>query len=150
MDSVSPDLMTHRLQHAGLRVRRGFTLMEVIVAAGVIGALFLVTIPLLSQIRTVRQEAERRMIAGEETANLMEAVAALARQGPLTDAALDGLTLSSAAERLPDASLEVERAPAEAPFSAQRVTVRVAWTSETGRPADPIALTAWFPTEAGE
>lgn len=124
--------------------------MEVIVAAGVIGTLFLVTIPLLSQIRTVRQEAERRMIAGEETANIMEAVAALAGDGELNRDALEGLTLSPAAERLPDAALELELATAEAPLSGQRVTVRVSWTSDAGDPATPATLTAWFPTEGGE
>ena len=142
--------MTPRLPHADQQMRDGFTLMEVIVAAGIIGALFLVTIPLLSQIRVVRQEAERRMIAGEETANVMEAAAALARGGELNREALERLGLSPAAERLPERSLEVELADADPPLTGQRVTIRVAWTSDAGRPGDPVTLTAWFPSKGGE
>lgn len=139
-----------RLRDSGYRRRGGFTLMEVLVAAAVIGSLFLVTIPLLSRIRAVRQEAERRMLAGQETANLMEAVAALAQQGELTREALDGLMLSSAAERLPDAAVDVEMAPAEAPFFGRQITVTVTWTSDAGPPAVATSLTAWFPEAGGE
>ena len=131
-------------------VRGGFTLMEVIVAAGLVGALFVVTIPLLSQVRVVRQEAERRMIAGEETANAMEAVAALAQRGGLSREALEGVMLTPAARRLPEASLDVELADADPPFDGQRVTVSVSWTADTGRRGDPVRLTAWFPSKGGE
>jgi type II secretory pathway pseudopilin PulG len=124
--------------------------MEVIVAAGLVGTLFVVTIPLLSQLRTVRQEAARRMIAGEETANAMEAVAALVQRGELRRETLDSLLLTPAAERLPEALLSVELANADPPLDGQRVTVSVSWTTETGRSADPMVLTAWFPARGGE
>jgi hypothetical protein len=123
--------------------------MEVLTAAGIIGGLFAATIPLLSHVRVVRQEAERRMIAGEESANAMEAVAAIARRGALTAEALERLTLSVDARRLPDGALDVDLAEAAAPFSGQQVTVRVSWTNDVGEPADPMVLTAWFPRPGG-
>lgn len=119
-------------------------------AAGIIGALFAVTIPLLSHVRVVRQEAERRMIAGEESANVMEAVAALARRASLTPQALEPLTLSPDARRLPEGAIQIDLAEAAAPFLGQRVTVRVSWTNDVGEPAGPMVLTAWFPQQGGE
>lgn len=130
--------------------RSGFTLMEVIVAAGLVGALFLMAIPLLGHVRLVRQEAERRMIAGEEAANALESVAALAQRGALDQEALGRLELSPSAARLPDAALEVELGDVAPPFAGQQVTVRVSWMPETGIPAPPAILTAWFVVEGGE
>jgi type II secretory pathway pseudopilin PulG len=142
--------MNQRTRQSERRDRGGFTLMEVLTAAGIIGGLFAVTIPLLGHVRIVRQEAERRMIAGEESANIMEAVAVLARSGALTPQVFEQLTLSPAAGRLPDGSLAVELSEAAAPFSGQQVTVRISWTNDVGDPANPIVLTAWFPQPEGE
>ena len=130
--------------------RHGFTLVEVIIAGSIIGVVFLATIPLLAHVRTVRQEADRRSIAWHEAANVMEQLAAKAQREPLTSAAVTGLTLSPAADRLPDAALEIalDTTPtADAPLSGTRVDVSIGWTTDVGEDAVPVTLSAWLPTK---
>lgn len=123
----------------------GFTLMEVIVASGILSVLFASAIPLLSHVRTVRQEADRRMIAIEEAANLMESVAALALAGDLSSESVNELKLSPASRRLPTAESVIALEESESPFPGQRVTVTVSWRNDADEQAAPVEITAWFP-----
>ena len=133
--------------------RHGFTLVEVIIAGSIIGVVFLATIPLLAHVRTVRLEADRRSIAWHEAANVMEQLAAKAQREPLTSAAATGLTLSPAADRLPDAALEIALDPtptSDAPMFGTRVDVSIGWTTDVGEDAVPVTLSAWLPTKEGD
>jgi hypothetical protein len=85
------------------------------------------------------------MIAQQEAANVMETIAARVMQSELSQSVVDSLSLSPAAERLPDAALAITLDEATDPLPGRRVTVRVTWTTETGTTAPPAELSAWFP-----
>lgn len=130
--------------------RGGFTLTEVIAAAGIISVLFLVAIPLLSQVQTVRGEAARQFLAQQEAENAMERLAALATRGELTPQSAAAVTLSPLAATLPDASLAVRLDASSGELAGQQVRVVVRWTTDAAPRQRSATLTAWFPqSEAG-
>ena len=132
------------------RTRTGFTLMEVVVAGSIVGVVFLATLPLLAHVRAIRQEADRRSIAWQEAANLMEQIAVTSMREPLTPESVSGLTLGRASEALPDAALTVAVGPAPTVadrLPAVRADVTIAWTNDVGENAEPVSLSAWFPAQ---
>ncbi|MEZ6146513.1 MAG: prepilin-type N-terminal cleavage/methylation domain-containing protein [Planctomycetaceae bacterium] len=66
--------------------RYGFTMLELTVAASLLGMVFVVTLPLLKHVRVSRDAAQQRFVAQQEVANLMEQIAAPAlghRRSPM-------------------------------------------------------------------
>ena len=123
--------------------------MEAIVASSIVAVVFLVTIPLLAHVRTIRSEADRRGVAWQEAANVMEQVALLARQGSVHPRATAQLTLSTASDTLPGAELHISIDPDPGPLPKSRVTVTVLWQTDLGEHAVPVTLVGWFPQEEG-
>lgn len=115
-------------------------MMELTVAATLLGTVFVVTLPLLKHVRISRDAAQQQFIAQQEAANLMEQLAA----GHASEEAGDSITLSSeAASLLTDADFTITREPTAS--NLQRVTVVVSWTNDAGERPRPATLTAWFP-----
>ena len=126
--------------------RPGFTLLELTVAAGLLGVLFLVTIPLLARVRDTREETQRRFLAQQEAANVMERLSLRAALGTIEDALARDVPVSpEAAAMLPQAKVSVSRTEQADEAGNLRVTVAVSWLSETGEHASPVSLDAWFP-----
>ncbi len=121
--------------------RGGFTMLELTVAATLLGTVFVVTLPLLKHVRVSRDAAQQQFIAQQEAANLMEQLAV----NGSSDAADDAITISpEAASHLHDADVTITREPEH--INLQRVTVAVSWTNDSGERPVPVKLTAWFPT----
>ncbi|MCA9024721.1 MAG: type II secretion system protein [Planctomycetaceae bacterium] len=120
--------------------RYGFTMLELTVAASLLGMVFVVTLPLLKHVRVSRDAAQQRFVAQQEVANLMEQIAALGASA-ITD---ESLTISpEAASHLHDAQVAIAREPAE--DNLQQVTISLTWSDDAGQPVAPASLTAWFP-----
>ncbi|MCA9112416.1 MAG: type II secretion system protein [Planctomycetaceae bacterium] len=122
--------------------RNGFTMLELTVAASLLGMVFVVTLPLLKHVRVSRDAAQQRFVAQQEVANLMEQIAAPATEASgVTD---ESLTISpEAASHLHDAQVAIAREPAE--DNLQQVTISLTWSDDAGQPVAPASLTAWFP-----
>ena len=132
--------------------RHGFTLIELAASCAVIGVVFLMTIPLLSQIRQTQRESARSRIAQRVVANVMERVALQSASANGLSATLDDLQQLDIAtlggNGLPDARLDVQSQSDDGPLSGTRVTVTLDWTSDNGR-SHSESLTAWWPQEEG-
>ena len=122
--------------------RRGFLLMEVIVAAAVFGALLTVCLQLVSAAAAQRRAAQQRAAALTELGNVMERLAT--RPWPeLTAAAAAEKLPPDLAARLPGAVLHVAVATPAAEPAARQVTATLSWEDRNGKPVAPLRLTTW-------
>lgn len=127
-----------------LMKRRGYTILEALVAAILLGAAGVVAIHMLVATTASGHKTELRRLATREAANVMERVMALP-DDQLTPEAVGRLALSPQAEKaLPGAKLAVRLDPQADPGPpATRVTVELVWKSHAGEPASPLRLLAW-------
>jgi Tfp pilus assembly protein PilE len=123
--------------------RKGVTILEVTVAALLLGTLMMVCLHLLSATSAQRRALDQRQAAIIELSNEMERLTAL----PWTE-----LTrLKPADERispwaqaiLPEAKLTVELAAPAGDPAARRITASLRWQDHNGRFLPPVTLTAW-------
>ena len=123
--------------------RRGFSMMEIIVAAGLLGVVVLVTVPSLRWVSAGRLAAAQRQLASQELANVMERL--LTREpSALTPEAVATEELSAEAKaRLPGGELRVTVTATDDSPPARRVTAELRWNDATGQSMVPIRLTAW-------
>ncbi|MGH7202422.1 MAG: type II secretion system protein [Planctomycetaceae bacterium] len=121
-------------------LRRGFTLVELIVAAILLGTLMLITVPTLKWASDQRRDAQKRQEAVEEAANLMERLTARPWD-ELTNENLQDVTLAEELRpQFPGAELEVAVQEAD---DAKRIRILLHYADHAGRPTAPVRLTAW-------
>lgn len=122
---------------------RGVLLIEVLAACGLTAVLLALCVQVLSLTALERRHIERRAIALQEAANLVERAAALPFD-ELTDAKLAELSLSpEVVQILPQAksTFTVSDEPGDLP--AKRVRVEIHWQGRGGREEAPASLTFW-------
>jgi hypothetical protein len=132
-------------------MRRGVVLLEVVVGCGLLAVLLAVCVQLLSVTALERRDIERRAIAMEEAANLIERVAAM----PYTDItpeALKKIKLSPDVEQiLPGGSAQLSVDAEEGEVPAKRVHVAIQWSTPAGTTETPARLTYWvYPPPPGD
>jgi prepilin-type N-terminal cleavage/methylation domain-containing protein len=130
-------------------MRRGFTIVEVLVAAGLLAVLLALCAQLLSVTGHARRASERRAIALEEAANLIERVRTL----PFAEVTPERLARIELApevrEFLPDATAKLSIDKETDAVPAKRVRVEIQWRAAAG-PEPPARLTFWvYPSPAG-
>lgn len=122
---------------------RGFTLIEVTVAAM---ALAIVTVGILQAtlaLQRAHQVSQRVDYASRELDNMMERFIHQPWNA-ITPAAAEELAPSAEmVERLPAAQLETAVFQENEPFDAKRVTMRLRWHAQRGQSGKPLVLTAW-------
>ncbi len=126
-----------------MTTRRGVMLVEVVAASGIVAAVLVLCLQLLSAAAAQRRTADQRQCALLELGNVMEQVAARP-WAELTTAAFAKKKLSPSAERqLPAAELKIEiLASADEP-NAKRIAVAVRWQDRSGQLLAPATLTTW-------
>jgi type II secretory pathway pseudopilin PulG len=144
----SRDSLGRRPKHAASIVerQRGMTILEITLAAGLLGILMTVSV------RMLRVMGDRQR-AGERRAAALQTVQAIAEQ--LENMPWDDLTASAAdeiavpetmAHHLPGAKLNVTVSEESEPVVAKRATLELRWNGPRGQPAAPVRLTTWaFP-----
>lgn len=126
--------------------RSGFTMLELTVAASVLGMVFLVTIPLLTKVRDTREEAQRRFVAQLEAANTLERLSLRVADGTLDEAMSQNTSISSeAASVLPEGEIDITPAEQVDDVGNLQITVAVSWLDNAGQRVSPVSLDAWFP-----
>ncbi|MCA9075145.1 MAG: hypothetical protein KDA93_08935 [Planctomycetaceae bacterium] len=134
--------MSHRKEQKRLTSRSGFTLVELAAAAGLLGTVLLVTIPIVKHVRTSRDAAGQQFLAQQETANIMERLAI----DPSANKTDETINISpEVANLLPDAEVTITRQLGE--DGLQQITVLLSWANEAGERSLPVTLTAWFPAQ---
>jgi len=130
--------------------RRGSMLLEVVIASGLAAVLAMLFAQALSSVALERRHVERRAIALQEAANIVERVAAL-EWSQITSEGVTDIGLSPEIEHiLPAAAahLSVEEQPGEVP--AKQVRVEIQWQGAAGQPEPPVRLSYWaYPRPAG-
>lgn len=125
--------------------RAGFTLIELIVATILFGAVLSTFVPLMKAISRTQRATERQRIALREAHNILQQIA----QRSWADLAVDSLNKlelpESAQTVLPQASLEFDVTETVEPFVSKQVLVRIRWLPQPGRPTESVQLVAWFP-----
>ncbi len=121
--------------------RRGIVLIEVLTACGLLAVLLALCIQLLSLTAIERRHVERRAIAMQAAANLVEQ-ASVVPFDQLTDEKLAAIEVSPGIARLlPDVKtmFTVVEEPHE--LTAKRVRVEIQWKGRGGRREPPVRLT---------
>ena len=123
--------------------RHGTNLFEIAVAAALLAALLSTSIKMTLALVGQRRAAERRAVAIETAANVMERISIL----PWDELASESLNQIKLPDELfltiPSAKLTVDANEQESP-AAKQISVAVSWTNRAGQPAAPVRISAWL------
>lgn len=123
--------------------RRGIVLIEVLTACGLLAVLLALCIQLLSLTAIERRHVERRAIAMQAAANLVEQ-ASIVPFDQLTDEKLAAIETSSGIARLlPDVMTTFTVVEDREDSTAKRIRVEIQWNGRGGRREPPVRLTYW-------
>ncbi len=123
--------------------RRGYGLIELTICAMLFVAAMGLMLGTASWVAAERRGAERRQVATQEAANLMERLAARPFD-ELTPESAKRLALSDHAKAsLRDGSIDVVIAAIAGDVPARRITIEVRWRDRSGEPVAPVRLVAW-------
>ena len=134
------------------RRRAGTTVMELVVACGLLAAVTAAVLPAARRLDGVRREADRRRRAVAELTTVLTDLAARppAELRAAFGGAGDGSGVAVAvrgafAASVPGAALRVAAVPVEGPagVGAVRLDGALTWQTDFGRPAAPVMLSAW-------
>jgi hypothetical protein len=135
---------THALGRA-----RGLTTFEIVMATVVLGVAMMLTVRCLGWVVRERRSIDRRAIAVQEAANLMERLTAQSWKD-LTPETFGDQTLSEEAIRsLPGAELKVAVADRPGELLLKRIRVQLRWRGRSGGYEAPVRLTAWVSRRGG-
>jgi hypothetical protein len=128
------------------RYRRAFTLLEVVIAAGMLAMLLTTSVQMLRALSLYQRGSERRAIA-------LQAVQAVSDQ--IANTPWDQLTTESAKKAtipkqldsyLPAAKLSISLEDETTPTASRRIHVDLTWNGPDGQSLAPVRLTTWaFP-----
>jgi prepilin-type N-terminal cleavage/methylation domain-containing protein len=122
--------------------RRGMTLLELVVAAALLGTVMVVCLQMLAATTHQRKIAAQRHMALLEVENAMERLAA--RPWKELPAHLPPVQLSpSVRGRLQDAELKVEVITSATEPLAKRIAVSLRWKDDSGQFTKPVTIVTW-------
>jgi len=125
------------------KIRRGFTLLECLVAVAMLGVIFVLVGQWFSWDSFERREAWKRQLATQEAANVLERLS-LTPYETLTDENLAAIQFSPAAQDwLLDGEIDVSATETTAPAPGKRLQVEVRWGRGHEHPPAPVRLTTW-------
>ncbi len=112
-------------------------------ASMLLAAMLTISLQMLSAKAAQQRSLDRRQIAAQQAANVMEHLAAVPWD-ELTPESARQLQLPEQAPRaLPNGQLEIEiSSPPEEP-DAKRVTVEIRWRNGAGKLVSPVRLVTW-------
>lgn len=123
-------------------MRRGVVLLEVIVGCSLLAVFLAVCVQLLSVTALERRDIERRAVAMQEAANVIERVSAMGYDD-VTPEKLKAIKLSPDIEQiLPGATAQLSVDEESGDVPAKRVRVEIRWNAGRGNQA-PARLTYW-------
>ena len=122
--------------------RCGFSLVEMMVSAVLLGALAAFVLPTLGWVSQERRTAGEHQELLEAGANLMDRFTAQAWE-QITQEAAAALQLPERLQQRAQAELDVAVEPRDGDPPAKRVRLRIDWTDVGGRPAPPVRISSW-------
>jgi Tfp pilus assembly protein PilE len=126
-----------------LRDRRGFTLVEMMVAGVLLMTVTMIVVPAIYWVHRERRQTEHRQVAIVEVENMMERVVALPFKD-INQATVDKLVLSeSALRQLSNADLKIEISETDNLPQMKKIQVQLGWKDHRGMSVAPVRLTSW-------
>ncbi len=122
--------------------RRGTTLIELMVAAALLGTILVVCLQLVAATTMQRRAADQRRLALMEVENAMERLAARP-WNELTPQTAAGPLSPAVHSRLPGAELKADVTTSAAEPGAKRIAVSLRWKDNSGRFTKPVTIVAW-------
>ena len=122
---------------------RGFTLIEVIMTLSILAVAMTVTVHVLGWIALDRRTSERRLLAAQEAANVLERFAARPFDRVTPEAAKQAVLSEAARQALPGAEITVTVDERGAAPDSKRVAVSIRWRQRSGEWDAPARLTTW-------
>ena len=133
-----------------MKARRGYGMIELLVAAALLATLATVCVQLFGLASAEQRALRQRQAALNEAANVLERLS-IRPWNELTDKALGELSLSAAARQsLPQAKLEVHLTQPSGQAGLKRISVQIRWPDRDGQPERIVRLSAWRYRAAAE
>lgn len=130
--------MSHATNHC-----RGFTLLECLVATGMLGVIFVLVGQWFAWDGVQRREAWQRQVATHEATNVLERLS-LAPYETLTADNLAAIKLSPETQAwLIRGALQVSVSETTTPAPGKQLQVEVRWNGGHENPSAPVRLTTW-------
>ncbi len=125
--------------------RRGMTLIELAVAAALLGTLLTVSLKMLAASADLRRVTDQRQAASLAMGNLLERLSARPWNELTPELATKEKLPPEAARQLPDAELKIEitAQTSEAELPAKRIAVSLRWRGPGGQMVAPVKLVTW-------
>jgi prepilin-type N-terminal cleavage/methylation domain-containing protein len=129
--------------------RRGFTLIELAIAASLLAALLATSVQMLRALSNHQRAVEHRAAALEGVQAVAEQVANLPWD-QLTPEGVKHFSIPAPIEkRLSGAKLAVNVVEETAPVLSKRITIELSWTNMNGDVVAPARLIVWaFPSDS--
>jgi type II secretory pathway pseudopilin PulG len=130
--------------------RPAFTILELMIALGLMAVFCAVFVPLLASVSRERRLTMQEHAAMQHAANVLEIMTQrpFAELSGSTDATLPPIP-ADVQRLLPDAEQTVTVAPAADDVAALKITVELQWRQSGGRSSRPVALSAWVHAREG-
>lgn len=123
--------------------RRGFTLVEMMVAGVLLMTITMVVVPSIYWVHRQQRQTEHRRLAIVEVENMMERVVALPFND-ISQAKVDQFVLSeSALDQLVNAKLEIRISDSTGPLQTKKIQIQLDWNNFQGISMTPVQLTSW-------
>ena len=123
--------------------RRGFTLVEMMVAGVLLMTVTMIVVPAIYWVHRERRQTEYRQIAIVEVENMMERVVALPFND-ITQSKVDKFVLSeSAIRQLPHADLNIEISDSGNLPLMKKIQIELGWRDRREINVIPVRLTSW-------
>ena len=133
-----------------MRRRKGFSLLELVVAAIVLGAILAVVLKFYAAMAAREVAVRHRDVAAREAANVLERLWQWPWDQLTAEKARDLRLCEEAEQALPGAELAVEISqPAQEP-DAKRIAVEIRWPERPDEPPAPVRLVASRYRNAGK
>ncbi len=131
-------------------MRRGFSLIEIAVAAALLAVLIGVSAQMVVATNAQRPALEKRAIALQQAANIIERVTAWPWQDITAERLASVKLAPSVTELLPGAALKLSVEPAVDAPPGKHVRVEISWTNAAGGTDSPVRLNYWAYARPGE
>jgi Tfp pilus assembly protein PilV len=127
---------------------RGFTLVEATAAGVMLAAALVITAQLMTLSAAQTREVERRQLAGQQAANLLERLTATPWDELTAELAARQQLSADAQSRLPGVNLTVTVDAGDEQPASKRITVEIRWRNRAGEFTAPVSLSSWVFAEA--
>ncbi len=132
-------------QHRCSYRRRGVSMMEIVAATAILAVMAMLLVPVIGGVAEVREGAAQHQLAVFEAANLMERVAVLRANGPLTRQQLEELSLSrTARDQLTEPQLAFSLGEAAGSPPARALTIEISWENQHGQRGVPVQVVTYL------